>query len=318
MTLVEALLLGSIQGVFMFFPVSSTSHLALAQHWLIARGSLIPAPESAAMIFFDLVVHVGTLLSIALVFRRSLRHFLRYAWRDVRGFIRSNAARQDSGQSSGIRPDMGSGIQASSESRLNWQAWRRRLEPFLYLRLLLLGLFSVFITGLIGFPLKNAFEHIFAEPFIMGINLSITGILLYWTDKIGARPKGLRQLSLQVALVIGIAQGLALMPGLSRSGLTIAFALFVGLRRRWAAEYSFFIAFPTILGATLLQALEVWRSGEGIVLSMASLTVGFVTAAVVGTAALYLVLHLLYRARFRYFSFYVWGLALLIWFGVVV
>jgi undecaprenyl-diphosphatase len=106
-----------------------------------------------------------------------------------------------------------------------------------------------------------------------------------------------------------VAQGLALLPGLSRSGTTSAFALFAGLKRRWAAEYSFFIAFPTILGASALQALEVAAAPVPPTIGVLPVAVGFVVAAVVGVFALRLVLRLLYRARFRFFSYYVWALA---------
>jgi undecaprenyl-diphosphatase len=273
----EAILLGIIQGVFMFFPVSSTSHLALTQHWLISRGSELPAPDSAEMIFFDLVVHVGTLVSMAVVFRHSLVQFLRHL-------------------AAGVRTRF-----AGSEG-----------YGTLYRNLLLFGLLSVAATAFIGFPLKFAFETIFATPIAMSVTLTLTGILLWWTDTLSRRTIGLRSIDTKVAVAIGAGQGLALMPGLSRSGTTIAFALFAGLKRRWAAEYSFFIAFPTILGASAVQGLEVARAPEPMTLSWLPIAVGFVVAAIVGIFALKLVLRLLYRARFRYFSFYVWALALVV------
>jgi undecaprenyl-diphosphatase len=143
----------------------------------------------------------------------------------------------------------------------------------------------------------------------MSVTLTITGILLWWTDRLARRPRGLKKIDAKVAIAIGAGQGLALMPGLSRSGTTIVFALLAGLKRPWAAEYSFFIAFPTILGASLLQGLEVARSPVPVQIGFVPLLVGFVVAAVVGVFALKIVLKLLYRARFRFFSFYVWMLA---------
>lgn len=278
MTVWEAILLGVVQGIFMFFPVSSTSHLALTQHWLISRGSELPAPDSAEMIFFDLIVHVGTLVSMAVVFRRSLGQFIKHLAAGVRsGFVDSEGGYER-----------------------------------LYRNLALYGLLSVLVTGLIGFPLKAAFETIFATPLAMSVTLTLTGILLWWTDVLARRPIGLRKIDTRVAVAIGAGQGLALMPGLSRSGTTIAFALFAGLKRKWAAEYSFFIAFPTILGASAIQGLEVARSPEPMTLGMLPIAVGFVVSAIVGVFALKVVLKLLYRARFRYFSFYVWALALVV------
>jgi len=271
-----AIILGIVQGIFMFFPVSSTSHLALTQHFFIWIGQDIPSPDSPEMILFDLVVHVGTLISIAVVFRHSLRKFLRDA---ILGF---------------------------------WATARRNQAPKdrLFVKLTLLGLFSVAVTGLIGFPMKAQFETVFAHPVLMSVTLTITGMLLWWTDILPERKVGLREIGFGVALAIGIGQGLALIPGFSRSGLTIAFALFAGLKRRWAAEYSFFIAFPTILGATLLQAIEVISYGEPLAIGFPALAVGFIVSALVGIAALYLVVHLLYKAKFRFFSYYVWFLAI--------
>jgi len=272
-TIFEALVLGVVQGVFMFVPVSSTSHLVLVQHWLISRGSAIPPPESPEMIFFDLVVHVGTLVSMAVVFRSSL----------------AGLAIRVSGELRGKHPG----------------------DP-LAIRLVILGLFSVFVTGLVGFPLRGWFEGVFATPVAISATLAVTGALLWWTDVLPPRRRGLRKVGPGVAAGIGIAQGAALLPGLSRSGSTIAVALFLGLRRRWAAEYSFFIAFPTILGAAALMGLEVMGADELRGIGTAAYLVAFFTAAGVGIGALKLVLALLYRARFRYFAWYVWTLAALI------
>jgi undecaprenyl-diphosphatase len=279
-TLLESVLLGVIQGIFMFFPVSSTSHLVLTQHYLVSSGSALPAPESGTMILFDLVVHLGTLVSIAVVFRKSLAGFVRRLSTDLAGIY-------------GGQP----------------------LWPLpLYVKLAMLGCLSVLVTGLIGIPLEAALVGVFSKPWMIAITLTITGLLLYWTDRIGPRPRGLRDITVLVALVIGLAQALALMPGLSRSGLTIAFALFVGLKRRWAAEYSFFIAFPTIVGATFYQILWLVRNDEPLALGFAPLAVGFAVAALVGIVALRLVLGLLYRAKFRFFAYYVWTLAAIVLF----
>jgi len=278
-----AILLGIIQGIFMFFPVSSTSHLALTQHLLIGQGALIPDPDSPEMILFDLIVHVGTLVSIAWVFKNSLSQYLTST---LKGFW-------------------------------EWKTGENTPKGDLYRRLTFYGLLSVFVTGAIGFPLKSMFESVFAQPLFMSGTLITTGIILWWTDILPPRKVGLRQIGIGIAIIIGAAQALALMPGLSRSGMTIAFALFAGLERRWAAEYSFFIAFPTILGATLLQAIEVYGIGGELVIGFAPLFTGFVVAAVVGIFALKIVIHLLYRAKFRVFSYYLWFLAVVVAIGAI-
>jgi undecaprenyl-diphosphatase len=272
-TTLEALLLGTIQGVFMFVPVSSTSHLVLVQHALIATGSALPPPDSPSLVLFDLVVHVGTLVSIAIVFHAGLRRLVRGAWADLR---------------------------------------RRGRSDRLHLRLVLLGLVSVAATGVVGLPLKRLFEQAFAAPPVIALMLTATGVLLLVSDRLGPRTRGLRDITLVVALAIGFAQALALLPGLSRSGLTIVAALFLGVRRRWAGEYSFFLAIPTILGASLLQVLELWRASEPLAIGLAPLAIGFAVAAVVGVGSLWLVVTTLRRARFRVFAYYVWALALVV------
>lgn len=277
-----AVVLGVVQGLFMFLPVSSTAHLVLTQHWLIRQGYDLPAPESPEMILFDLVVHVGTLVSIAVVFWKSLSRVVAGGVRDTWAWVSSagNAGRE-----------------------------------LLFLRLGLLCALSVLVTAVIGFSLKAGFEWVFANPLAVACTLTVTGILLWWTDQLSPRLRGLRQFKPSMAAVIGMAQGFALMPGLSRSGMTITFALFVGLKRRWAAEYSFFLAIPTILAATLVQSISVIRDVGFNGLDWPALAVGFVVAAVVGVVSLKLVVFLLLRARLKVFSFYLWALALLVAFG---
>ena len=281
MPLTIVVLLGIIQGAFMFIPVSSTAHLVLAQHWLIGQGADLPPPDSAEMILFDLVVHVGTVVSIVVVFHRSLYRLSRDALIGLRTML--------------ARP-----------------------SPIpLAVRLVLLLVLSVFATGVIGITFKLFFEAAFAHPQMVAVMLIVTGVLLWVSDKLPPRPKGLRDIRPSTALIIGAAQGLALIPGVSRSGITIVASLFTGLKRRWAAEYSFFLAIPTILAATAVQAIEVARADEPTRLGWLEMGVGFVVAAVVGTAALWLVVKLLRRAQLRVFSWYLWLLAGLVLTGVI-
>jgi undecaprenyl-diphosphatase len=275
MSTLEAALLGLVQGVFMFVPVSSTSHLALTQHLLTRGGSPLPAPESPEMILFDIVVHVGTLVSIAVVMRQRLLQL----WRGVAGDLR----RLTQGDGDGERT---------------------------YLRLAGLGVVTVGVTGVLGLGVRTWGTEAFARPALIAAALVVTGAILWWTDH--ARPawRGVGQLGLGVAVAIGVAQAAALLPGLSRSGLTIATALALGLRRPLAAEYSFIVAIPTILAAAGVQMVTVAAQGPAAFqLGAPAYAMGFVVAAIVGTGALVLVLRLLYQARFRIFAVYVWVIA---------
>jgi undecaprenyl-diphosphatase len=278
MSLLVALLLGIVQGVFMFVPVSSTSHLVLTQTWLRERGVEVPPPDAAEMVLFDLVVHLGTLVSIVVVMHAGLRLL-----------------------SSGVRDEVRSG-------RLR----RGGLEEAAATRLVVLGLLTTAVTGLLGLLFRDLLVEVFGTPSMVAGALIITGVLLWWTDRLGPGHIGAAEVGIGAAVAVGVAQFAALTPGLSRSGTTIFVALLVGMHRTLAARYSFYVAIPTILAATAVQAVDVVGDGGLDQVGWAAMGVGFVTAAVVGTGALVLVLRLLEQARFRIFSIYVWGLAVLV------
>jgi undecaprenyl-diphosphatase len=275
MSLLVALLLGIVQGVFMFVPVSSTSHLVLTQTWLRERGVDVPAPDSPEMVLFDLVVHVGTLVSIVVVMHAGLRALAR-----------------------GVAQDVGTG-------RLRTGGLREAVST----RLVTLGLLTTAVTGVLGLLLYDQLTAVFGAPSMVAVALVLTGGMLWWTDRMGPGRVRASDVGIGIAVAIGVAQAAALTPGLSRSGTTIFVALLVGMHRTLAARYSFYVAIPTILAATGVQALGTLRDGGLTEVSWAAMGVGFVAAAVVGAGALWLVLRLLEQARFRIFSLYVWGLA---------
>ncbi len=282
MTYLEAIILGLVQGVFMFVPVSSTAHLVVTQHVMISQGSSMPPPESPAMILFDLVVHMGTLVSIAVVFWKSLSALSRATVHETTARLRNP---------------------------------KHRTGAFTWL--FLMGMLTVLVTGVLGLIFKRSFEIVFSAPQVLVITLSLTAVLLFLTDRLPKRRIGIKGLGPRIAIVIGVAQALALIPGISRSGITIIAGLFSGLKRRWAAEYSFLVAIPTILAASLLQGVEVMRGAglEGV--GLGPMLVGFTVAAISGTVALKLVLALLYRAQLKVFSVYLIALATVIGFGVL-
>jgi len=288
-TLLIALVLGVIQGVFMFVPVSSTSHLVLAQTVLRDRGVELPSPDSPELILFDLIVHVGTLVSVLLVMGGGIREL-------------AQGVREDR-HAGRLRPG-GSDFSEAVSSRL-----------------VLLMLLSVAVTGALGLAFQGLLTSVFGSPSLVAGALVLTGAMLWWTDAMTPERSGRRlrfgwrgpaQVTVTTAVLIGAAQAAALAPGISRSGTTIFAALLLGMQRTLAARYSFYVAIPTILAATGVQTLQV-ALGDGFgTISWGAMAVGFVAAAAVGTAALWLVLRLLESARFRVFSLYVWVLAVVV------
>jgi undecaprenyl-diphosphatase len=194
-SLLVAFVLGIVQGLFMFVPVSSTSHLVLTQTWMRDRGIAVPPPESPEMVLFDLVVHVGTLVSIVVVMHAGLRVLL-----------------------AGVREDVTSG-------RLRAGGLRQAVAT----RLVALGLLTTAVTGVLGLAFRDRLTDVFGSPNAVAVALVLTGIMLWWTDRIGPGRIRASQVGVGAAVAVGIAQAAALAPGLSRSGTTIFVALLVGM-----------------------------------------------------------------------------------------
>lgn len=226
------------------------------------------------MILFNLVVHLGTMVSVVVVMWRPLRRLISGTVRELRLFAR-----------------------------------RRTLRHLIHLRLMLLGVVTTGVTGVLGLLVRAYGTDAFATPWMVACLLLITGAILWWSDSVKTTWRGAAQMTLWVAVLIGLAQAAALFPGLSRSGLTIAMDLALGMHRRIAAQFSFFVAIPTIVAATGVQSLNLLTHEGGFFIGWEAYTVAFVVSAVVGAGALLLVLRLLYQGHFRIFAVYVVALA---------
>ena len=240
----QALLLGLVQGLTEFLPVSSSGHLVIAQSLLGVK---------AEMMSFDVFVHVGTLVAVFV-----------YFWSDIRELLK---------------------------------------RPFCrFTALILVGCIPAAIMGVL---LDDFFEDLFSSLPAVACALIVTGVLLYVSDRFNGKGT-IEKMSFGQALIIGCFQGLAITPGLSRSGSTIFGALLCGLKREDAARYSFLLSIPVILGAALLEGVDVIKSGVHISFSY---LLGALVAAVSGYIAIRIFIELLHRRSMRYFSYYVWALA---------
>ncbi|MEL6343906.1 MAG: undecaprenyl-diphosphate phosphatase [Myxococcota bacterium] len=255
--LLAAVILGIVQGLTEFLPVSSSGHLVLFQQYL---------PVSGDPVAFDLVLHIGTLLPVIVVYRNDL-------WSIVRDlFVGEGPMRE--------RPGV---------------------------RLLLLMFIGSIPTALIGLALEDVFEQLFANALSVGVAFALTGAILWGTRALTPGDEDERTMPWWKAVMIGIAQGIAITPGISRSGSTIAAGLFLGLDREVAARYSFLLSIPAILGAFLLKARDL----ESAAVDVLPLAAGFVAAAVSGYLALVVLLRLVRSGDFSWFALYLWPLAVL-------
>jgi undecaprenyl-diphosphatase len=213
MTLPASLVLGIIQGITEFLPISSSAHLILVRRlW----GWQDPG------LAFDTALHFGTLFSLLLFFGRDWYSLLR-GWGE--SLCKSRA----------------SGLY---DRRMGW--------------LLLLGCLPAGLLGLLG---EGWIERHFRHPFSIAMAMLLLGGLLIYSDRRGSLEKGLEQVGVREALAIGIAQSLALVPGVSRSGITITAGLLLGFRREDAARFSFLLASPIVALASLLQGIHLLRMG---------------------------------------------------------
>lgn len=245
----EAIVLGIIQGLTEFLPVSSTGHLLLGRQ-------LFQLQEAG--LFLDSMLHIGTLIAVLTVY-----------WKEVKGLI---------------------------------------VRPFSRLSLLLVA--GTIPTVIIGLSFKDYFEEISRSGVTVGWEFLATGCILWMADSMKSRGhKQLEDISVMDAVLIGSFQGAAILPAVSRSGLTIAAALFRKIDRGTAAYFSFLLSIPAIAGGCLLQLKDLF-GGEAEKLSFFSLFLGTVMSALFGYMAVKWMIALLKRGSLKGFAIYVWILGL--------
>jgi undecaprenyl-diphosphatase len=275
-TAIRALLLGVLQGATEFLPVSSSGHLVLVP-WLLRWE-----PPGLA---FDAVVHWGTASAV-----------IAYFWGDWVSLVSAAFRSLVDLRASGRRAASHAG--ESSQRSLAW--------------LIVLGTVPAVLAG---YFLEDFFEGMFARPAAAAGFLLVTAALLAGSERLGRRVYELEELSWVDALVVGVGQALAILPGISRSGTTIAAGLARGMKRGPAARFSFLLATPIILGAGLLKVIELAGAG-GLTAQAPMLIIGFVSAAAVGLGCIHILLRYLQRRPLYPFAAYcaLFGfLSLLVW-----
>lgn len=261
MTTLHAAILGTIQGLTEFLPVSSSGHLVFFQHLLGYEEPLIA---------FDLLVHLGTLFAIVI-----------YFWQDLWQMFRSGF------------------LLCFRFYKI--KEWDRYFFQDTHALIFCYAIVTTFVTFLIAFSFKEAFEIFFGSVYVVGGAWIVMGILLLGTRKIESECRDFYQMNHRDCFFIGLAQGLALIPGISRSGATIIAGMRSGLDPKVAAKFSFLIGFIAILGAGILGAkdgVEFFQENTG------ALVAGFLSSAIVGYFAIVLVMKLVEKGKFFVFGLY--------------
>ncbi len=262
MNLLEAIILGIVQGLTEFLPVSSSGHLALVEALLGVSNDGIT---------FEVMVHFATLLAVMFFLRKDIIEILK----SLVYFISKKP------------------LTETNKENLY-------LIPYIILATIPAVIIALFF--------KDYITETFNNLQIIAIFFIFTGIILFLTRFTKVETN--KSLNWKLALIIGLAQALAIMPGISRSGMTISIALFLGIGANKGAKFSFLLAIPVILGGTILELKDLLAMGlEG----QKVYAIGMLAALISGYIALIFLMKILQKGKFAYFSFYLWLLGISVW-----
>ncbi|MDY2744377.1 MAG: undecaprenyl-diphosphate phosphatase [Methanosphaera sp.] len=265
--IISAIILGAVQGISEFLPISSSGHLVIVPHLLGVETGLA----------FDVILHVGTLVAIFTFF-----------WKDIiniiKGFIVSIINLTEGFDK------FKDGLRRVPEERFAW-----------------LILIATIPTGIIGLLFNNVVETIFRGTVFVGLFLIITGIILYYSERHSSGNITEKDMSFKQAITIGICQGLAVLPGISRSGATIASGLCLGLNREYAARYSFLLSVPAVVGAAVFKVKDL----AIIDATTTVLVAGFLSSVIFGYLSIKLLMKMIEGWSLDIFAYYCWIVGIL-------
>ncbi len=242
MNFIQAILMGIVQGLSEFLPISSSAHLVFTSNFYKVFKGIEIIQHSNEEIFFDIMLHFGTLIAVLIFFRKEIAEILKALWFGIKNknFSDKNAK-------------MG-----------------------LYIIL------GTILTIVVAYPLEKVAEKLVFSPSIVGILLVITGFVLFYSEYKSKKIAIKKDVDLKSSILIGLAQGIAALPGFSRSGWTIATGLFSGLDRLTAAKYSFLLSIPIILGASMVYPFIKIDLHEALTYNWSAIVVGTIISGLVG------------------------------------
>lgn len=280
MNFIQAILMGIVQGLSEFLPISSSAHLVFTSNFYKVIKNIPIVQSSNEEIFFDIMVHLGTLIAVLIFFRKDVINILKAMWHALK--------------------------------TKNWEDKEAKLGLFI--------MAGTVITVMLALPINEIAEKLVYSPSIVGILLFITGFtLLYSEYKSKKLEEKKDEVSLKTSILIGLAQGLAALPGFSRSGWTIATGLFCGLDRVTAARYSFLLSIPIILGASMVYPLIKIDIHEAVQYNWSAIIAGTVVSAIVGYLCIKYFMKFISKFSLAIFGYYciITGVATAIFFTIV-
>ncbi|MDD7216504.1 MAG: undecaprenyl-diphosphate phosphatase [Anaerovoracaceae bacterium] len=266
MTYFEAVILGLVQGLAEFLPISSSGHLALLQQWFNINEDKV--------LLFAVLLHVGTLISVFIVY-----------WRDIWELI----------------------VELCLTVKDLCTGKGLRLEERPVRKLGIMIIVATIPTAIIGLLFNDIFDRLYTSILPIGIGLIITGFLLVFAERTGSSNRGIEKMNFRNALFIGTVQGIAICPGISRSGSTLFGSLICNLDRKFAVKFVFLISIPSILGSAILETPDAIAAGVEIS-QIGPIIVGMAVAAVSGLIAIKTMIKIVSDKKLSYFSYYVWAL----------
>ena len=269
MSFFQAVLLGLIQGIAEFLPISSSGHLA------IARNLLNLEIQGTDGTFFDILLHLGTLVAV----------FAAY-WSDIREMI--------------VEFFLGIRDIAKGQTPTPVPPARRMIL------MVVVGTLPLFAV----LPVQDFVEGLSDNTYFVGAALLVTGVLLFTCDRIRRGKKTAKSAKMTDALLVGVGQAIATVPGISRSGTTICAGCFLGFERKFAVRFAFILSIPAVLGANILSIADALKEGIDPAL-LPVYAVGVLTAAVSGYLSIALVRMVANKGRFGAFAYYCWGMGIL-------
>ncbi len=270
MSYFQAVVLGLVQGLAEFLPISSSGHLALLQYFFKI--------ESDNVLAFTVLMHLGTLISVFIAYAKDIWALIKELCYTIRDICTGKGPR----------------INCCETRRLGFMI-----------------IVATIPTAIIGLLFEDFFESLYSSLVAIGIGLVFTGTIMWLSEKFGSGKNDVMLMKWRTAVFVGVMQGIAICPGVSRSGSTLVGGLAGGLKREFAVKFAFLISIPSILGSIILEIPSLFEEGMDLAL-IGPCLVGVIVAAASGLLAIKVMIRIVSNKKLIYFSVYTWIIGLLV------